>query len=46
MNENIEIVLLVYSAWIAVGLAALVWAVKDKVHSFLPESLRHKLAQK
>ncbi len=46
MNENIEIVLIVYSAWIAVGLAALVWAMKDKVHSFLPASLRHMFAQK
>ncbi len=46
MNGNIEVVLVAYSAWIAVGLAALVWALKDKFHSFLPESLRHRLAQK
>ena len=46
MNENIEIVLIVYSAWIAVGLGALVWAMKDKVHSFLPASLRQMFAQK
>jgi hypothetical protein len=46
MNGNIEIVLVAYSAWIAVGLAALVWALKDKVHRFLPEMFRHRFAQK
>ena len=42
MNGNIEIVLVAYSAWIAVGLAALVWTLKDKVHRFLPECLKNK----
>lgn len=46
MNGNIEIVLLVYSAWIAVGMTALVWALKDKVHRFLPDALKHRFAQK